>query len=83
MSKCVICDNYFHSDYCTIKEIRGESVTVCLFCHFDKNKLTLEDKDGKIVRKITKSKCIKEYKEYINKLYRSKRIQDIINKVNE
>jgi hypothetical protein len=83
MSKCVVCGEFLHPDFCIEKEIRGDKVISCLFCHLDKSKLTIEDKDGKILRKVTKSQCIKEYKMYLKRLMDNPNIAKLVKQENE
>ena len=82
MSKCVICGEYLHSDFCIEKEIRGDKVISCLFCHLDNKILTIEDENGKILRKVTKPQCIKEYKMYLKRLMDNPRIVELIKNKN-
>jgi hypothetical protein len=83
MSKCVVCREYLHSDFCIEKEIRGDKVISCLFCHLDKPKLTIEDENGKILKKVTKAQCIREYKMYLKRLMDNPRIVELIKNENK
>jgi len=68
MSKCVVCGEFLHPDFCVVKEIRGDEVISCVFCHLDKKELTIEDDNGKMLKTVTKDQCIRDYKMYLKRL---------------
>ena len=80
MSKCVKCMNFYHPDMCIETNIRGDNVIVCLFCYLEKNELTIENKDGKIIEKVSKKQASINYKKYLDKLITKPNIAKVISK---
>ena len=78
MPKCAVCSKLFHPDYCIEKVIRGDNVVSCVFCHLDKNILTIDDKNGKMVKKVTKKEAQEEYLKYLYELSREPKINEIL-----
>ena len=83
MSKCVICSKMYHPDFCIEKVIRGDKVISCLFCHLDKKVLTIEDENGKMIKKVSKKEAHKEYLEYLTELSRDPKIHSVLVKGNK
>jgi len=83
MSKCVICGKLYHSDFCIEKEIRGDDVISCLFCHLDKKILTIEDENGKMINEVSKMQANKDYINYLCELSRDPKIHSILIKGND
>lgn len=68
MGQCQKCYSYFPPQY--MREIEGaESVDdlQCVYCKSDKDYVMVQIDNGS-EQKYTKKQCIKEYKEFINKL---------------
>jgi hypothetical protein len=80
MPKCVKCLEYFHPDMCIETNIRGDDVIVCVFCKLHKKELTIEDKDGNFLKKVTKKQAPEEYKQYLNRLIKKPNISKLLSK---
>jgi len=78
MSRCVKCMDYFHPDLCIETNIHGDNVIVCLFCYLDKKELTIEDKEGKIIEKVTKKEACIRYKRYLDDLMLNPNIAELV-----
>ncbi len=80
MSKCVICTKLYHPDYMVVKDIRGENVKVCAFCHTDKKELTVTDNNGKLVEVIKKDEASRAYMKCLHRLKDNPKIFEILTK---
>ena len=68
MPKCVVCMDMYHPDFMMEKELRGDQVTVCVFCGTHKKELTIEDEDGKVTEIVKKKEASIRYKKYLDEL---------------
>jgi len=80
MSKCVICRRLYHPDYMVVKEIRGDEVKVCAFCHTDKKELTVTDENDNVKEIIKKDECSRAYVKYLHELTSKPEIAKILTK---
>ena len=79
MPKCVQCYDFFHPDYMVEVDVKDNAYK-CVFCHLDKKEITIATDDGKKEEKLTKKECVQKYKAFLNRLYRSEKIQNILTK---
>ena len=82
MSKCAICGKMMHQDFFVEKEVRGDLIKSCLFCHLNKNTLTIVDDNDNIIRKVTKEQCVSDYIRFLRKLSETPKIAKLLVKNN-
>lgn len=76
MPKCAKCSDIFPPDY--MFDI-NEKDKECVFCKLGKTFVTITQDDGGDV-KVTKKECSKKYKESLNKLAKSPKVAEILQK---
>lgn len=80
MPQCVKCKQFFHPDYC-VDAAPGDpddNAKFCMFCHLNKEELTIEDQQGNEVMRIKKQEAINIYKDYIKGLTETHNIKHLI-----
>ena len=82
MSRCKVCRKVFHPDYIVVKNIRGDEVKSCIFCHLDKKELTITDDNGKFVENVTKDQASRAYLGYLRDLVKQPKIAELLTKAN-
>ena len=60
MSKCVRCGNLFHPDFCLIID-ESDNSTECVFCHLNKNTVTIKRDEGEGEKEVTKDEASNKY----------------------
>ena len=76
MSKCLVCFNYYHPDFCVLDEVKD--VVKCMFCEMDKKELTVSDEDGKPLYTVTKEEANRNYLKYLEQQAARPKIQEIM-----
>ncbi len=82
MPKCVKCLDYFHPDMCVVVDEKDMACR-CVFCHIEKQEITVENEDGSPSHTVTKKEAIYNYKKYIQDLKESDKVQNILGKEQE
>jgi len=78
MPRCQTCTNFFPPKLTiVVDEALGDHQ--CMFCKADKDYLTIVDEKTGKEEVLTKSHAIEEYKKYIKELYKSEKVQNVIN----
>ncbi|MFW6007944.1 MAG: hypothetical protein ACOCP8_01655 [archaeon] len=81
MGQCVTCNKFLGPNYCiTVNEDTDEKQ--CVFCYLEKDEITVEDDNGN-QKKLKKEEAVKKYREFLNKIKRSDRVQNILKDNNE
>lgn len=89
MPTCVRCNNVFPPNYVDIiKEsqpmVDGEYPKECIFCKLQVSEVERETSpDSGQYTAYTKDQCIRDYKDFLDKLKHSRNVQDIVNKTGE
>lgn len=83
MAKCVKCFDFYHPDFITKKNIRGDMVNICLFCNFELDKLTIVDEDDKIVETVEKKQASINYKKWLDDLSKKPEIAKVISETKQ
>lgn len=76
MPQCVTCNKFLGPNYCIIVNENTDEKQ-CVFCHLEKDEITIEDNSGS-ERKITKQEAMNKYQEYLKKMYHSEKVQDLV-----
>ena len=78
MPKCETCSGYFGPNFTVIVN-EAKRDHQCVFCYLGKDEITVEDEKTKTETKVTKEDARQKYARYINELYNSRKVQDLIN----
>lgn len=78
MPKCETCSGLYGPNFTVIvNEAKGDHQ--CVFCFLGKDEITVDDeKTGREV-KVTKEDARRKYARYLDEIYHSKKVQDLIN----
>ena len=77
MPQCKTCNKFFGPNFSVIVNESNNDMQ-CAFCYLQKDEITVETEDGR-EEVVTKERANKEYMQYLKKLYKSDRVQDVIN----
>ena len=86
MPKCVKCDEFFPPNYTEIVENslpdeKGDYPQLCVFCRLGVNEVEREtEHDSGQYIPYTREECLRDYKNFLKKIKKSKNVKDILNK---
>ena len=83
MPKCNVCFKLYHPDWMIEKTVRGDEIVSCLFCHTEKDKLTVVDENDNIKEIVTKEQAARNYLKYLDDLSKNENIAKILGDAKE